>query len=130
MQGVRMERTRQAAFFRGVVRIAAVLCLLLAVLAVGANESEYLRHASPAAFRYLAKEVLPLIAIAVMSAATLDARPGDVRWLGLLVTEVAVGLLAYALPSVRTGAPPFAFMLAGVAALLVIGTVGMALSRA
>jgi hypothetical protein len=125
-----MERTKQAAFFRGVVRAAAVLCLLLALLSVGANESEYLRHASPAAFRYLAREVLPLIAIAGMSAATSDARPGDARWLVLLVSEVSVGLLAYALPSVRTGASPFTLMLAGVAALLVIGTLGMALTRA
>jgi hypothetical protein len=124
-----MESTRQAAFFRGVVRIAAVLCLLLAALSLAVGESEYLRHASPAAFRYLVSDVLPLIAIAAMTAATLDARPGDARWLGLLVTEVSLGLLAYVLPSVRTGAPPFALMLAGVAALLVVGTVGMALSR-
>jgi hypothetical protein len=118
------------AIFRGLVRTGAILCLMLAALSLSVGYTEYLGHASPAAFRYLATEILPLIATAVMSAATLDARPDSARWLGLLVTEVSIGLLAYALPSVRTGAPPFALMLAGVAALLVIGTVGMALSRA
>jgi hypothetical protein len=117
------------AIFRGLVRTAAILCLMLALLSVGAGYTEYLRHASPAAFRYLATEVLPLVAIAAMSVATLDARPASARWLGLLATEVSIGLLAYAMPSLRNGAPPFALMLAGVAVLLAIGTLGMALSR-
>jgi hypothetical protein len=117
------------AVFRGAVRTGAVFCLLLAALSLIVGVDEYPGH-TPAALRYLAMDVLPLLAVGVTSVAMLDAKPGEARWLVLLVTEVSIGLLALALPSARTGAPPYAFMLAGAAALLVIGTVGMAFSRA
>jgi hypothetical protein len=114
-----------------------VLCLLLAAVSLGAGVTEYPGY-TRAALRYMAEEVLPLVVVGLVNVAALDAVLGRTRWVGLLAIAVDVALLIHALPAallihalpaVRTGAPPFAFMLAGVAASLVIGTVGMALSR-
>jgi len=112
--------------FRALSRAGAVLCLLLAAVSLGAGVTEYPGY-TRAALRYMAEEVLPLVVVGLVNVAALDAVLGRARWVGLLAIAVDVALLIHALPAVRTG--PFAFMLAGAAASLVIGTVGVALSR-
>ncbi len=114
--------------FRALARAGAVFCLLLAALELSVLVDEYPGYTRPA-FRWLAIEVLPLLLVGVINIAALDAPAGGSRWAGFLAVAVDLALLLHSLQAVTAGAAPLTFMLAGVAALLVMGTVGMVLSR-
>jgi hypothetical protein len=111
--------------FRSTARAGTILCLLLAALSLVVNDSEYPGY-TPSALRYMTGEVLPLTFIGFANLAALDAPHDRARYLVLLALVEDVALLVYVLPRVITGAPPFAFMLAGVGGMLVLGTLGMA----
>jgi hypothetical protein len=113
--------------FRGLSRAGVVLCLLLAALSLSVGESEYPGYTRPALL-FLATEVLPLMLVGFVNIAALDAPHSRSGWLGLLSVEVNLALLVYALRAVTVGAPPYAFMLASVAGVLVVATLATAVS--
>ena len=102
-----------------VLRAASVLCLLLAALLLAADAREYPGF-SRAGLRALARGALPLLAIGVLSLRAV----GDGRGWRVAALAANLLLLGAALRGVRGGAPPFFWMLLGVAVLLVVGSVG------
>jgi hypothetical protein len=120
------RRLSAATVFRAIARTGTVLCLLLAALELAVGVSEYPGY-TWAALRYMTSEVLSLLVVGLVTLAALDAAPDRARGVGLLALAAGIDLLAHALPAVTTGAAPYAFLLAGVAAMLVLGTLGMAI---
>lgn len=112
--------------FLALARAGTVLCLLLAALSLSVGESEY-PCCTRAAIRNMTSDVLPFVLVGWVNLAALDAVPGRARLMALEALAVDIALLVHALPAVTTGGPPFAFMLAGVAGILILGTLGMAI---
>jgi hypothetical protein len=107
---------------RLLLRAGVVLCLALAALALAVGEAEYPGYTRPA-FRVMLAEVLPLVGVAALGLAALDAGGRVGRWARVLAPVASVALLAVALPDARPGSPPFAFLRAGIAALLAVTSV-------
>ena len=113
------------------VRVGAVFCLLIAAVVVGAGAGEY-PGLTRAGLRFAATEILPLVAVAVLNLAALDGLPHGApaaRWLRWIALVASVALLADALPHARRGAPPVVWATVASAALLVVASVGRALTR-
>src|SRR3954464_1495365 len=108
--------------FRLVARVGVIVCLLIAAVVLAANTGEYPGLTRPA-FRHSAREVLPLVVVAVVNLVALDYTSRRAR---LFAPALNVVLLAYTLIRIRSGAPPIAFALCAAAALLVIGSIGVA----
>jgi hypothetical protein len=110
----------RAATFRLLLRVASVLCLLLAALLLAVDAREYPGFTS-AGLRALVRGALPLLGIGLLNLRALDAGRG---WrIAALVANLL--LLGAALRGVRGGAPPFFWLLPGVALLLLAGSVGV-----
>ena len=109
--------------FRLLLRVAAVLCLLLAALLLSADAGEY-PGLSRAGLRALARGALPLLLVAALNLRLLaPTRPRrGWRWAALGGNLLLLGAALRAL--VPGGAPPFFWMLAVVALLLTIGVAG------
>jgi hypothetical protein len=108
-------------------RVGVVHCLLVAAIVLGANAGEY-PGLTRAAFRHGAREVLPLVGVAVLNLVALDStlfRAGLRRFVAPTINLI---LLACALTRLRFGAPPLAFALGASALLLAIGSFGAALA--
>ena len=118
----RRQSVLVATALRVLLRIGIVLCLLLAAVALAIGVGEYPGYTRPA-FRWLATEVFPLVGVGWINLVALDGPPRRARRVGLLAIVVDLALLIHAGRAVQVGAPPFAFMLAGTAGLLVIGAV-------
>ena len=103
-----------------VVRLGTVLLLALAALLLGIDAGEY-PGLSRAGLRALAQGALPLLVAGLINLRALRAGRGW-RWLAVAVNIL---LLSVALNHVRRGAPPFFWMLLGVACLLVLGSIGL-----
>jgi hypothetical protein len=117
--------------FRVLVRVGAVLCLLIAAVVVGAGAGEY-PGLTRAGLRFATTEILPLVVVAVANLAALDGpRVGTTaaRWLHWIAPAANVALLADALPDARRGAPPVVWATIASAAVLVVASVGWALTR-
>jgi len=116
------EGARTAAF-RWLLRVASVLCLLLAALLLAVDAREYPGLTS-AAVRALVRGALPLLSVGVLNLRALGAGRG---W---RITALAANLLLLgeALRGVGGGAPPFFWLLLGVALLLVVGSAGVLLA--
>jgi hypothetical protein len=115
--------------FRFLTRVGVVLLLLLAAVFHLSNMGEYPGLTRPSLW-YAVSEVVPLVAIAVVNlaaAANVDAlRRGPGR---LLAPAASIELLVYGLVAVGRGAAPGFFAMAGIGALLAIGSVGLVASR-
>src|SRR4051794_15663350 len=107
---------RAASISGWLLRLAAVLCLLLAALLLAVDAREY-PGLTWAGVRALSYGALPLLAVGVLNLRALDA--GRSWRLAALVADVI--LLAVALHDVGRGAPPFFWMRLAAAALLVAG---------
>ena len=115
---------RGAAFFRAVLRVAGVLCLLLAALLLGADASEY-PGLTRAGVRALARGALPLLVVGVVAVRAVESGRG---W-RLAAAGGGLLMLGEALRVLPGGAPPLFWMLAGAAALLLVGSVGVLVTR-
>jgi hypothetical protein len=113
----------RAAWSALVLRVGSVLCLLLAALLLVVDAREYPGFTS-AGLRALARGALPLLAVGVLS---LRALGGGRGW-RIAAVVASLILLGAALRGVRGGAPPFFWLLLGVALLLVAGSVGVLLT--
>jgi hypothetical protein len=113
----------RGSYARWLLRTASVLCLLLAALLLVVDAREYPGFTS-AGLRALARGALPLLAVGVL---TLRALGGGRGWRVAAVVASLI-LLGAALRGVRGGAPPFFWLLLGVAILLVAGSVGVLLT--
>ena len=104
------------------MRVAIVLCLLLAALVLAADTQEY-PGLTRAGMKALAYGALPLFLAGVLNlwAFQHDGRRGP------MLTAVAVDLLILgkALTMVRVGSPPLGWMMMSVAALLVAAGAGL-----
>ena len=112
------------------LRAGVIACLFLTAVALAVHASEY-PLTTRAGLRVHAAEVLPLLALGVLNLVALDAEPSDRlrnRFSGLAVGNVL--LTGAAVRLLRPGAPPFAWFLVGVGALLVVGSIGCALAHA
>ena len=99
------------------VRVATVLLLALAALLIGADAAEYPGY-SRAGLRALSQGALPLLVIGTINLYALRAGR-TARWCAVGVNVVLLGV---ALRQVHRGAPPFFWMLVGVAALLALSS--------
>jgi hypothetical protein len=109
---------------RFLLRLAAVLCLLLAALLLGADAGEYPGH-SRAGVRALVRGPVPLLLVAALNLRALDAaaRWRGWRWTAFGGDLVLLGTTLRLLG--RGGAPPSAWLLAAVALLLTAGAAGL-----
>ncbi len=82
-----------------------------------------------AGLRVHATQVLPLLGLGVLNLGALDAAPRGRLRRSLMALAIVgnVLLTGYAVRLLRPDTPPFPWLLAGVGALLVIGSVGCAL---
>lgn len=101
---------------RGLLRVATVLCLLLAAIVLGADHAEY-SQLSRAGLHAMARGVLPLLAIGVLSLRAID---GD-RVQRLAAVAGALLILWTGARMLAGGGPPLAYMLVAVALLLLGG---------
>lgn len=121
---------------RALVRLAVVLCLATAAVSLAALSGEYPGW-SRAGVRVATRELLPLVLVPWLHlaalAATAPGAPGAAGALGrgrtgwlaaALLADVA--LFARAVPHARAGAPPVALAVPVIAALLALGTLGLA----
>jgi hypothetical protein len=116
---------------RAVLRAGVVACLLLATLAFAVHASEY-PLTTRAGLRVHATDVLPLLALGVLNLVALEAAPSS-RLRATLMGLAIVGNVLLTADAVRLlgpGAPLFPSLQAGAGALLVVGSVGCALTRA
>ena len=101
---------------RVALRAAAVLCLLLAALVLGADHAEY-RQLTRAGLRALGRGALPLLAIGALNLRAVEGTRGHFPWrVAALVADVV--LLGYAARMAARGGPPLAWMLLVVAAFM------------
>lgn len=101
------------------LRVAVVLCLVLAALLLLVDAQEYPGH-SRAAFRALGRGALPLLLVAGLNLLALERRRG--AWWRGAALAVNVALLALALRLLRSGAPLGFWLLSAVATLLVVSS--------
>jgi hypothetical protein len=102
------------------VRLAAVLVLALAAILLAADAAEY-PGLSRAGLRALGQGALPLLVIGAVNLYALQA--GRIaRW---CAAGANVLLLYVALTRVHRGAPPFFWMLVGVALVLVLSSASL-----
>jgi hypothetical protein len=106
--------------FAPLLRAAAVLCLLLAALLLGADASEY-PGLSRAGLRALVQGAVPLLGIGLLNLRAVGAGPPARR----LALGADLLLLAWAAAHVGPGYPPFAWMRLAVAMLLVLAAGGL-----
>jgi hypothetical protein len=115
--------------FRFLTRVGVVLLLLLAAVFHASNMGEYPGLTRPSLW-YAVSEVVPLVAIAVVNLAAASnvaaLRRGPSQ---MLAPAASIELLVYGLVAVGRGAAPAFFAMAGIGALLAIGSVGLVVSR-
>lgn len=117
-----------ARLFRVLVRVAAVLCLLMAALLLAVDGREYPGFSVPG-LRALAAGALRLVLIGLLNLAAVGAATARTgRWLAVAATAANLALLVWALANARGGAPPFFLALPVVATLLTIASVGLAIT--
>lgn len=106
--------------WRLLLRVASVLCLLLAALVLAADHQEY-RQLTRAGMRALLEGVLPLVVTALVS---LRAQRGDGSWPGIAFFADFI-LLVRALQHLSRGSqPPMWPMIAAVATAMLLGAAG------
>jgi len=122
---------RSVRTLRATLWVGVVACALLAVLALGAHAGEYPLLSRPG-IRAVASDVLPLLWAIVLNLVALEVVPtGRLRGAGTRLAVVGnVLLLAAGVRPLGPGAPPFPYLLTGVATLLVIGSLGCLAGRA
>jgi hypothetical protein len=113
---------------RIVVRVGAVLLLLIAAILVAVKTSEYPGITRPA-LRFMATEVLPLIAVAALNLAALDVDVPVSAWRRVGAIASSAVLLAASLPEFQRGAPPVSLALPIISAVLLAASAAIEMAR-
>ena len=110
------------------VRVAAVLLLLIAAILLAVKTGEY-PGMTPPALRFMATEVLPLIAVAALNLAALDVDVPAAGWRRVIAIASSAVLLAASLPEFQRGAPPVSIALPIIAAVLLTASAAIEMIR-